>query len=203
MTLSLKVLSPGFAEWTQPDRVMRASGSCTLIESKDEKVLVDTLGPWEGDRLKTLLQGQGLHPHDITVVVCTHGHPDHVGNLNLFTKSRVHIVGYSVYEEDRYSMHPFDRGEAFRICQGIEVIPTPGHTLTCVSVIARNVDKMGTVVVAGDLFEREEDLKDDHIWINAGSENPSSQRLHRRKILETADFVVPGHGDIFKVVNEN
>lgn len=203
MTLELKVLSPGFATWIQPEKVMKASGSCTLIQSANHKVLVDTLGPWEGDRLKSLLQNQGLHPHDIDVVVCTHGHPDHVGNLNLFTRSRVHIVGFSVYEEDRYSMHPFDRGEPFEIGDGIEVIPTPGHTLTCVSVIARNVHKMGTVVVAGDLFEREADLKDDSIWKNAGSENPASQRLHRQKVLETADFVVPGHGDIFKVVTEN
>lgn len=203
MSVSLKVLSPGFAEWLQPDRVMRASGSSSLILSSDHKVLVDTLGPWESDRLKSLLQSQGLHPDDIDAVVCTHGHPDHVGNLNLFTRSKVHIVGFSVYEEDRYSMHPFDRGTPYSLGDNIQVIPTPGHTLTCVSVIAKNVEKMGTVVVAGDLFEREQDLKDDNIWINAGSENPSAQRINRQKVLQTADFIVPGHGDLFKVVKEN
>ena len=27
--------------------------------------------------------------------VCTHGHPDHVGNNNLFTAAVQHIVGFS------------------------------------------------------------------------------------------------------------
>jgi len=203
MTLSLKVLSPGFAQWLHPDRVMRASGSCTLIRSPDQTVLVDTLGPWETSRLKDLLDAQGLHPDDVNVVVCTHGHPDHVGNLNLFTRSRVHVVGFSVYEEDRYSMHPFDQDKPFIVGPGIEVIPTPGHTLTCVSVVAKDVDRLGTVVIAGDLFERQQDLQDEHIWINAGSENPTAQRLNRQKVLDMADYIVPGHGDMFKVVKEN
>ena len=57
-----------------------------------------------------------------------------------------------------------------------------------------------TTVVAGDLFEREEDLEDDSIWMEAGSENEELQRLNRSRILSMANVIVPGHGRPFKVV---
>ena len=52
-----------------------------------------------------LLQ-QNVRPEDIHYVVCTHGHPDHVGNINLFTKAML-IMGYSIQFEDQYFLHDF------------------------------------------------------------------------------------------------
>jgi len=178
---------------------MRACGTSTLVLSHDLKVLVDTLGPWESEKLRSLLAKEGLHPDDINVVVGTHGHPDHIGNLNMFTKCQRHVVGFSVYSNDNYECHPFDTGEPLVLGPNLEVIPTPGHTLSCVSLIVKNVDQMGTVIVTGDLFEKEEDLNDDNIWLSAGSEDSSKQRENRHRVLEVADFVVPGHGNMFKV----
>lgn len=53
--------------------------------------------------------------------------------------------------------------------------------------------------MAGDLFENENDLNDDNIWISAGSDSEDLQRGNRQKILEIADYIVPGHGPMFKV----
>lgn len=53
--------------------------------------------------------------------------------------------------------------------------------------------------ILGDLFEKEEDLKDPTIWQEAGSQNPQEQEKNRQKILHMADFVIPGHGPKFKV----
>ena len=77
------------------------------------------------------------------------------------------------------------------------MIPTPGHTSDSVSVRVRT--KEGVVVISGDLFEKEEDLKDSKIWKDAGSENQILQEENRQKILAMADFVIPGHGEMFKV----
>lgn len=52
------------------------------------------------------LSKKNLDTTDITHVVCTHGHSDHVGNLNLFTKA-LHIVGQSISQGDEYIIHSF------------------------------------------------------------------------------------------------
>ena len=53
--------------------------------------------------------------------------------------------------------------------------------------------------MAGDTFEKEEDLTDDSIWIEAGSQDQGKQVESREKILSIADYVIPGHGGTFRV----
>lgn len=181
-----------------------ANGSCTLIETPAHKVLVDTLGPWNRDDLLKKLADLQLTPDQITHVVGTHGHPDHVGNMNLFTSpSTIHVLATSVYCGDRYLNHNFAE-QPFAIKKDqIMVYATPGHTKSCVSVICRDVETFGSVAIVGDLFERKEDLDDESIWINAGSEDPQSQRANRRWILRQVDYIVPGHGPMFRVPANN
>ena len=194
----VRVLRPGYCRPQAPNR-MHADGSSTLIRDAGQRILVDTLGPWQAQNLAKLLLQHDTLPQDIDVVVCTHTHPDHAGNLNLFTNSRLHIAGFSVYHDDEYTMHPFSENVPFKLTDNVRVIPTPGHTLSCVSVVVENAQGLGTVVVAGDLFEREEDLKNDCIWIEAGSEDEAKQRSSRAAVLSIADFIVPGHGPMFPV----
>lgn len=59
--------------------------------------------------LLTALQKHCLVPDQIDYVVSTHGHSDHIGNNNLFLQAR-HIVGFSVNFNDKYTLHPFDKG---------------------------------------------------------------------------------------------
>lgn len=67
---------------------------------------------------------------------------------------------------------------------GIEVVPTPGHTATCVSVIVLNTE-LGIVAVTGDLFEKRDDIFEPHIWEHlAGSENPLKQSQSRQKVVK-------------------
>ena len=66
------------------------------------------------------------------------------------------------------------------------------------SVSVKVVTNEGIIVVAGDTFEKEEDLEDDNIWKLAGSENEELQQKSREEILAMADFIVPGHGPKFK-----
>ncbi|NWH69088.1 MBLC1 protein, partial [Geococcyx californianus] len=61
-----------------------ADGSVTLVWGGPVTALVDTGGPWDHHRLLQLLAQQGVTPSDVTHVVCTHGHSDHIGNVNLF-----------------------------------------------------------------------------------------------------------------------
>ncbi|KAK2148966.1 hypothetical protein LSH36_473g02003 [Paralvinella palmiformis] len=76
-------------------------------------------------------------------------------------------------------------------------MPTPGHTCNDVSVVVKNTQD-GTVVIAGDVFECEADLRDDELW-KSNSFNVSLQEVSRAKVLRLADVVVPGHGEKFTV----
>lgn len=197
MGYKVHVLQTGYSKVEEDGCI--ANGSSTLIIGSKYKVVVDTLSPWDKDALISAMAVHGVAPSDVTHLVCTHGHPDHVGNNNLFTgEGVVHIVGWSVHTRDRYTDHPFHLGEAFRIDEEkLVVMPTPGHTLDSISV--KVVTDDGVVVVAGDLFEKEEDLTDDTIWKEAGSENEDEQKKHRNKVLEMADYIIPGHGPMFHI----
>ncbi len=104
-------------------------------------------------------------------------------------------------KRDKFSLHPYDAGEEYPIDGDlVRVVPTPGHTLDSVSVRVVT-SSHGTVVVAGDLFEREEDIGDPRVWQEAGSDRPDLQAEHRAKVLLCADHVVPGHGPMFRVTD--
>lgn len=96
----------------------------------------------------------------------------------------------------------------------IEIVATPGHTLSCVSVLVRqsnlaapnpsgigdDKDATGTTVaIVGDLFERRDDIADSALWLDAGSEDPTAQRRNRARMAAIADYLVPGHGPMFAV----
>ncbi|XP_058816316.1 metallo-beta-lactamase domain-containing protein 1-like [Topomyia yanbarensis] len=89
----------------------------------------------------------------------------------------------------------------YRLTDTIEIIETPGHTLSCVSVLVRasNLAPTGLVVIVGDLFERHQDIADERLWLDAGSENPTAQRRNRAKLAMLADVIIPGHGAPFPV----
>ncbi|CAG9761889.1 unnamed protein product [Ceutorhynchus assimilis] len=195
--MELKVLFPGFSEIIQPDNNnTRANCTCTLIKGPPN-IIVDTMTAWDGPKLVEALQKNGLSPDDIDYLICTHGHSDHIGCNYLFQKA-THIVGFSISHKETYFSSPdFSKGQEYVINDGVKVIPTPGHTLQDVTVIFNQDEKV--YAITGDLFENEQDLDDESIWIGAGSDNEGLQRKHRRKILKLADFIIPGHGAMFAV----
>lgn len=65
-------------------------------------------------------------------------------------------------------------------------------------MVVQNVDKLGTVVVSGDTFIAEEDLQSPMMWRPLAWQE-SIQEESRRRLLCFADYMVPGHGRLFKV----
>ncbi|XP_067008444.1 metallo-beta-lactamase domain-containing protein 1 isoform X3 [Anabrus simplex] len=194
MGYSVHVLYDGYSKMT--DEGMKANCTCTLIKGR-KKIIVDTMTPWDKQRIIDGLAQHNLSPDEIDYVVCTHGHSDHIGNNNLFLNAK-HIVGFSLSCKDLYYIHPFETGEPYVIDDDVKVVPTPGHTLADVSVIVNTNE--GIIAVTGDLFEREEDIAEPYLWQHvAGSDEPDLQQQNRNKTLELADWIVPGHGPMFRV----
>lgn len=193
--MELHVLHDGYSEFTE-EGYMRANCSCTLIKGPPH-IIVDTMTPWDGKLITDALSAYSILPDKVKYVVCTHGHSDHTGCNYLFQNAQ-HIVGFNISNKDNYYMTcDFSKGEEYIINEKVKVIPTPGHTLQDVTVIVETLD--GKTALTGDLFEKFEDLKDSTIWKNAGSDSEQLQIRNREKILRTVDYIVPGHGPMFKV----
>ncbi|NWX38656.1 MBLC1 protein, partial [Notiomystis cincta] len=181
-----------------PDGSSVADGSVTLVSGGPLTVLVDTGGPWLRPHLPGLLRSHGVTPAEVTHVVVTHGHSDHVGNVNLFPRATL-LVGFDLSRgEGLYLPQGLAQGVPLVLHPGhLEVMPTPGHTRAHVSLVALGT-ALGTVAVAGDTFES---AGDEGSW-EALSEEPERQRRSRRRLAALAEVVVPGHGPPFRVVRE-
>ncbi|KAF8572226.1 hypothetical protein P879_00340 [Paragonimus westermani] len=194
---TLNILRSG---WSKVVDDNQRSAACTITLLRGtHTILIDPGSPWDTEELKIMLDQQGLHFKDVDYVVCTHEHVDHLGSLHHFVNA-IHVVGTTIYK-DGYINHDFSSHIPYELDPYVKIIHTPGHTPHDVSVIAKHVQPYGRVVVAGDLFECVEDLKDPHIWQNS-SWNHKMQAAYRAKVLEKADFIVPGHGTPFKVTEE-
>ncbi|TGZ47234.1 hypothetical protein CRM22_011050 [Opisthorchis felineus] len=193
----LDILRPG---WSKSMDGGHSNAACTITLFKGPNtILIDPGSPWDTEKLRDLLKQRNLAFEDINYVICTHEHVDHIGSLHYF-RNAVHIVGTTIYK-DTYIDHDFAHHIAYEIDSGIKVVHTPGHSSHDVSVVAKNVEAHGRVAVVGDLFECEEDLRDPSLW-QKSSCNPKLQLEYRTKILEKANFIVPGHGPAFKVTPE-
>ena len=98
---------------------------------------------------------------------------------------------------DEYDLDAFVDDKPFVITDDVQVVFTPGHTLDNVSVVVKSHDQ-GTVVIAGDVFEKDEDLKDDSILKEAVSESPEKQIENRKKSWTWRILLYPDMGPMFE-----
>jgi len=178
----------------------KADCSISLIIGTSKRILVDTGLPLDRDYLIKALKDNGLNVEDVDVVVGTHGHSDHISNIGLFPHSLI-IVSCDICHGDTYYDNELVKGIVYPVDEGIDVMFTPGHTGRDVSVVVRHTEH-GTVVVAGDLFESEQDIENSSRWKSV-SENPDVQLKSRSQVAEIADCVVPGHGPMFTLTQNH
>lgn len=190
----IHVIQQGYS-LTDSNGKYRATGSSTLVKTSKHVIVVDTGSPREKHNILEGLKRHGLNAEDVDHVISTHGHVDHVGNLNLFTEA-VQIVGNDICEtEDIYKDNSLKEGNALTLeSDQIVILPTVGHTSEDISVVVYNT-QYGTVVIAGDLFESE---NDEESWKDV-SQFPDQQQKNRDRVLQIADWIIPGHGAMFKV----
>ncbi|XP_011875272.1 PREDICTED: metallo-beta-lactamase domain-containing protein 1 [Vollenhovia emeryi] len=195
------VLFDGFSRRTD-DGNMRANCSCTLIKGP-KLMVVDTMTAWDSERLIEALAQHNVEPKDIDYVICTHSHSDHIGNNNLFLNA-MHIVGLTVQRRDIFYETPQISNEDYELCPGVKVTATPGHTAEDVTVLVETMKdrEPRLVAITGDLFEKEEDILAPDIWKSLGTPDLlKTQSATRSRIINLADFIIPGHGPIFRVTD--
>ncbi len=175
----------------KPNLVQNLSSSVTLIKG-EENIIVDT-GNVGDDKL--ILQGlaeQGLTTDDITLLVNTHFHFDHITNNFLFPHAHKIISHYEWLPDGSCLDWKINEKVIYEreLIPGVKTILTQGHTFDHISVVAES-DK--TVVIAGDAI-REKYLM--------GKPIPSHYHMRdayiesMKRILRIADEIIPGHGDV-------
>lgn len=174
-----------------------ASPSTVLIKDCGLTILVDPGSNKE--LLLGKLTEENLEPNDIDMIFLTHHHLDHTLNIRIFPACDVLLDGDKMNEADRIFSYSGNIPGT-----DIKVISTPGHTFEHASLIVET--ERGKIAIAGDLFwwlDGEEQRNDYESLINhkdpGGAKDENLLRESRKKIIEMADWIIPGHGKIFKV----
>jgi len=160
----------------------------SLIRDGDIVMVVDP-GILESQQiLVDALKKENLEISDVNIVCLTHSHIDHYRNIGMFPNAKV-LEYYGLWDKNICD----DWKEQFS--EDIKIIKTPGHDKTSITLLVTTDE--GIVAVCGDVFWKE----------NSSEKDPFADELDklaesRRKVLELADYIVPGHGDMYKVSKE-
>lgn len=190
----IKVLIEGYA-YEGPNGSFFASPTSTLIYHNEKKILIDPGA--NPDKLLEALKSEHLKPEDIDIVYLTHYHPDHFLNIRLFPEKDI-IDGSTIWRKD-------EEISFSRTIPGtdLEILPTPGHSPEHTSILVPT-DELSIVCIAQDVFwwnDGEQSTADYDALVNKEDPFASSMddlKESRKKVLSLADFIVPGHGKMFR-----
>jgi glyoxylase-like metal-dependent hydrolase (beta-lactamase superfamily II) len=178
------VLADGYAR--EDERGDRVGSTVTLITDGEVAVIVDPGMVSSRSALLGALAECGLSPEGVTDVVFSHHHPDHTVNAALFPAARIHDF-WAVYDGDLWISRDAEGAE---LSPSIRLLATPGHTDQDISTIASTPE--GLYVCT-------------HAWWGADgpaddpfSPDQSVLASSRRRLLEIATVIIPGHGPSFR-----
>ncbi len=211
------------------DGLIRMNVGSFVIRVGDDVALVDT-GLGEGDHpfdnsewglLASDMAGKGITPDEVTTVIITHLHRDHVGwnmvekngaRTPFFPNAKYHIpkadwdvftrrAGMRMFSYINEQVTPlmelgaleFVKGEQ-SISDNLTALPTPGHTPGHTSVLISSAGE--SAVVLGDAAHIP--VQAHHTdWSPRADTNPELSRQHRAELFDRMErdhsLVVSGH----------
>jgi glyoxylase-like metal-dependent hydrolase (beta-lactamase superfamily II) len=184
--------------WGESDEKAYRPGicTCTLITGEGFRLLVDP-SLTEADRMAAELDRRtGAKLEDVTAVFLTHAHGDHHFGLKHFPQAQ--WLAPPPVAEILNASGQYDRRiepASERIFDSIDILPTPGHTLTHHS-LRFDCDGL-SVVIAADAAMTRDFWRDRRGYFNSVDFDLASQTIE--KLAALADIVVPGHDNYFLV----
>jgi glyoxylase-like metal-dependent hydrolase (beta-lactamase superfamily II) len=163
----------------------RVAATVSFVADGELRLVVDPgLVPAPRAILEPLAE-LGMGPEAVTDVVLSHHHPDHTLHAALFPNARVHDF-WAVYKGDVWDSRP---AEGVELSPSVRLIETPGHSPQDITTLVGTPD--GVVACT-------------HLWWTATvpvedpyATDPEALHAGRRRVLEVASLVVPGHGPPF------
>jgi len=159
----------------------------TLVRDRNLMIVVDPGVLENQEVLIKKLEEEGLRVDDIDVVCITHSHMDHYRNIGMFPKAKTLICG-ELWEGSR--VMNWNK----QLTDNVEIVETPGHSSDSISLLVKT--KKGIVAIVGDVFWKEAfplSVADDPY-----ADDREKLEQSREKIMKSADYVIPGHGKMFK-----
>ncbi len=197
----IKILIEGYAK--QIANGWLASSTVTLVRSATrlrqgfgvakKNIIVDP--GCNREKLLVALGKENLKVENINFVFLTHGHLDHALLAGIFFNARV-LTTEEIYKNDNQVAHGNIISDT-----GLKIIQTPGHCNEHCSLVVPT--EKGIYVVAGDVFwwtDSEAQTVNIEKIDDAHPQEVDMEKLieSRKKILEIADWIIPGHGKMFK-----
>ncbi len=136
------------------ERVVLGSVSAYLLVRRGEVAIVDAGNPGNEDEIAASLAAIGNGWDDVSHVILTHLHGDHVGSLGPVMTAAPAAIGYAGAPDipSIPSPRPLTAVGDGDTVFGLEIIATPGHTAGSISVL----DPVGGLLVTGDALRGED-----------------------------------------------
>lgn len=167
-----------------PENYVLISFLMYLIKTEDKIILVDagceTLGGFELKDLispRKAVENAGVSTDDITDLIITHAHHDHIACASYFKNATVYIQSDEYekgkgYLKESKKVVTFD--DKYKICDGVEVIKIGGHSIGSCIVEVDAGEK--TYVITGDECYSRRCL-DEHICAGAPYSVENNQKF--------------------------
>jgi len=174
-------------------------GANIILIAEQELTLIDTGHSGSLSQITDFISQLGRSPEEISLIILTHNHMDHVGGLaelKPLTTARVAIHKNDIGERgNRPSVKtgeaeiPLDGGEVLTPLGGLEVIHTPGHTAGCICLFS----PLKKLLFTGDAIRRRGEIL--HLPLKLPNSDMDQAR-ESIKIVARFDFdcLVFGHG---------
>jgi len=107
-------------------------GSYVYLLKLDKNILVDTSSTLNQRQLVKDLKKIKLTPNDIDIIILTHNHFDHTGNLSIFKKAKIYASKQDFKSEKIININKLK-------IKSLKIIKTPGHTKGGICVLYRKI----------------------------------------------------------------
>jgi len=181
-----KILIQGYTSADNPDLgEEKTRPTIALVKDKGLNIIVD---PGVISNQKIIIEAlnkEGFKVEDINMVFITHSHLDHYRNIGMFPDAKV-LEYFGIWEKEEVEDFEGD------LTKNIKIIKTPGHDVTSLTMLVKTA--RGIVAICGDVFWKENGPKNDSY-----ASDLDKLKKSRAKVLELADYIIPGHGEEFQV----